>query len=311
MVYLAAALALVGTAGAADPYQIFAHARAVWAQQQYPDYLTYVVAVDVVEGGVQKTKHYHLAYDSQSGQIAVNPVSDEEVAAPPNPTGFVLHLQPKRNFMTMYDKRVGNPGEAVDYLGVPMIAPTYSFGMMLAAGDNEAAQSGDPVVAQIRREFDDPVPAEKTQQAVTGAGVRTIASVTSTVRRYTITLAGIESLAGDDCYHLKLQPNYDPQRFRLRDVWIDTHTYETRQLISAGNFSGTRVPWLVTFDDSSGEEYIASETALAPVGVGDHHYQSATVSFQTIQQAARPTRPANLFVTKENLMAEPGTTTSQ
>lgn len=310
MVYLAAALTLVGTAASADPYHIFAQARQVWSQQRYPDYLTYVVAVNVTERGVEKTKHYHLAYDGQTGKIAVNPVSDEEVAAPPNPTGVVIHLQPKRNFATLLDKRVGNPGEAVDYLGVPMIAPTYSFGMTLAPGDADAPQT-DPLVAQIRQQFNDPVPVQKTEQAVADPSVRTIAAVTTTVRRYTISLAGIDSLAGSDCYHLMLKPNYDPQRFRLREVWIDTRTYETRQLISAGNFSGTRVSWLITFDDSNGAQYIASETALAPVGVGDHRYEKASVSFQAIEQAPRPTHPSNLFVTKENLMAEPGTVVQQ
>jgi hypothetical protein len=306
VVLLAAALSLVGTAGTADPYQIFAQARQVWAQQRYPDYLTYVVAVAVTERGVEKSKHYHLAYDAQTGKIAVNPVSDEEQAAPPDPNGVTIHLQPKRNFHTLLDKRVGNPGEAVDYLGVPMIAPTYSFGMALASDEGE--QTGnDALVAQIRQEFNDPVPAEKTQQAVTDPHVRTIAAVTTFVRRYTITLAGIDTLAGGECYHLLLQPNYDPQKLRLREVWVDTHTYETRQLISAGNFSSSKVPWLITFDDAGGAQYIASETALAPVGVGDHQYEHASVSFESIEQTARPTRPLSFFVTKENLMSEPET----
>ena len=311
MVFLAAALTLVGTAGTADPYQIFAHARQVWAQQRYPDYMTYVVAVDVTERGVEKTKHYHLAYDSTSGKITVNPVSDEEAAAPPTPTGMTIHLQPKRNFATLLDKRVGNPGEAVDYLGVPMIAPTYSFGMTLASSDVDQQTQNDALVQQIRREFDDPTPAAKTQQAVTDPNVRTIAAVTSTARRYTIKLAGVDTLAGANCYHLMLQPNYDPQRFRLRELWIDTQTFATRQLISAGNFTATRVPWLITFDDANGAQYIESETALGPVGVGDHRYEHATISFQAIEHADRPAHPESLFVTKENLMSEPGTDTQQ
>lgn len=306
MLLLAAAPALVGTAASADPYQIFARARQVWTAQRYPEYMTYTVAVDVVERGVEKTRHYHLAFDSVSGRIAVNPVSDEEVAAPADPTGVNFHLQPKRAFHTVYDKRVGNPGEAVDYLGVPMIAPTYSFGMAAAAPDNEAPGS-DALVAQIRKEFNDPAPPAKTQAAVTDPHVRTIASVTSYVRRYTITLAGIESVQGSDCYHLLLQPTRDPQKLRLREVWVDMQTFETRQLVSAGNFTGSRVPWRITFGDFDGEQYITSETALATVGVGDHRYERATVSFEAISQAPRPTRPLNFFVTKEAMLAEPDT----
>jgi len=301
---LAAAPALVGTAASADPYQIFARARQVWTAQRYPDYMTYTVAVDVIEKGVEKTRHYHLAFDSVSGKIAVNPVSDEEVATPADPTGINFHLQPKRAFHTLYDKRVGNPGEAVDYLGVPMIAPTYSFGMASPGTDSEPPGS-DALVAQIRKEFNDPTPAAKTQAAVTDPHVRTIASVTSYVRRYTITLAGIDSVQGSDCYHLLLQPNRDPQKLRLREVWVDTQTFETRQLVSAGNFTGSRVPWRITFGDLNGEQYITSETALATVGVGDHHYERATISFEAIAEAPRPTRPLSFFVTKEAMLAEP------
>ena len=308
MLLLAASTALVGTAASADPYQIFARARQVWSGQHYPQYLTYTVAVDVTEGGVEKSKHYHLAYDALSGKIAVNPVSDEEIAAPPTPTGVTIHLQPKRAFHTLFDKRIGNPGEAVDFLGVPMIAPTYSFGMAGAATDSEQPRT-DALVDQIRKEFNDPVPAQKADANVTNPGVRTIAAVTSYVRRYTITLAGIEPVQGSDCYHLLLQPNLDPQKLRLREVWVDTQTFQTRQIISADNFTGSHVPWRITFDDRSGVPYISSETALAPVGFADHRYQHAVVSFEAISEAQRPTRPLDFFVTKNALMAEPDTDT--
>lgn len=310
MLHVLAGLLVLGTAQPADPYGIFAQARQVWAAQRYPDYLTYTVAVDVTERGVDKAKHYHLAFDAVSGKIAVNPISDEEAAAPPNPTGVTIHLQPKRNFQVLLDKRVGNPGEAVDYLGVPMIAPTYSFGMALASGDAEQSASdaaNEALVDQIRKQFNDPTPPAKTQQSVASGEVKTIAAVTSYVRRYTITLAGMDTLNGAQCYHLVLKPNFDPARLRLRDVWVDAQTYETRQLISSGNFTGSAVPWLITFADVDGSQYIASETALAPVGVGDHRYEHASIAFQAIAQAQRPTRPLSFFVTKESLMAEPGT----
>ncbi len=309
VLHLLAGLLLPGTAGSAgtpDPYGIFAQARQVWAQQRYPDYLTYTVAVDVTENGVPKAKHYHLAFDSTNGKIGVNPISDEEQAAPPDPNGVTIHLIPKRNFQPLMDKRVGNPGEAVDFLGVPIVSPTYSFGMTLASSQGDEP-SGDPLVDQIRKEFNDPVPASKAEQSVTSGSDKTIASVTAFSRRYTIEFAGIETLNGVQCYHLKLTPNYDPQKLRLRELWVETHTYDTVQLVSAGNFAASKVPWLITFDDVNGAQYISSETALAPVGVGDHRYERASISFEQIAQAERPSRPLSFFVTKEALMAEPDT----
>lgn len=307
MVRTIACICLLGVSSAPhpDPYQIFAHARQVWAAQQYPQYLTYTVAVDVTEKGVDKSKHYHLSYDALSGQIHVNPVSDEEKQAPPDPNGVTFHLIPRRDFKPLMDKKVGNPGEAVDYLGVPMISPTYSFGMTLDAGPSDA--SSDPLVQQIRKQFNDPIPPAKAKAMAADEKVKTISSVTSFLQRYTITLAGIDTIDGRECYHLLLKPNYDPNRLRLRELWVDEQTYQTMQLISAGNFIQSPVPWRITFDDIGGALYIASEVALAPVGVGDHRYEHASVSFESITKAPRPVHPLGQFVTKENVMSEPDT----
>lgn len=306
MLPLLAALSVSGVPATPDPYAIFAQARHVWAQQHYPDYLTYTVAVDVTERGVEKAKHYHLAFDALSGKIGVNPVSDEELAAPPDPNGVTLHLIPRRNFQPILDKQVGNPGEAVDYLGVPIISPTYSFGMTPGIEDPDQVDSAT-LVQQIRQQFDDPVPQTKVAQQVTSGDVKTIASITTFVRHYTITDAGEQIVGGVPCYHLLLHPTADPRKYRLRELWVDTSDYQTRQLISSGNFTGSNVPWLITFANFDGAEVIASETALAPVGVGAHHYDHASVSFEDLTQAQRPSRPLSFFVTKETLMSEPDT----
>lgn len=296
--------ALQAHAQESDPYQIFGQARNVFAQQHYPQYLTYTVAVRVTERGVDKAKHYHLAYDAKDAKIYVNPVSDEERVAPPDPNGITFHLLPKRQHQTLFDKKVGNPGEAVDYLGVPMISPTYSFGMSEAAfeGDNP-----DALVQEIRKEFNDPTPPQKARDLLNDPKIKTIAVVTGYHRRYDITLDGIEPIDGHACYHLSLKPAERSPNLRLRELWIDTQTFETQRLVSSANFTGSAVPWLITFEDVNGALYIASESAMAPVGVGDHRYEQASVSFENITASNAP--PANLagwFVTKENIMAEPG-----
>jgi hypothetical protein len=287
-----------------DPYDIFARARAVWSLQHYPHYLSYTIAVQVTERGVDKTKHYHLSYDSQTDNIDVNPVSDEEKAAPPVPTGFLWHLKPKRQFQTLFDKKVGNPGEAVDYLGVPKLAPTYSFGMGANAG-TEDGRNDDALVAQIRAQYNDPMPAAKDRELTSDGKLKSIASVTSRAHNYTIQLDGVETIAGTPCYHLTLKPNGNPRVFRLRDLWVDTQTFQTRQLVTDGNFTASAVPWLITFESVGGALYIASEAALAPVGVGPHRYERASIAFQAITPSTAPTRMSGTFVTKQDLMTEP------
>lgn len=300
--------AVQARAANADPYQIFAHARSVWAQQRYPHYLTYTVTVRVSEGGVDKIKHYHLSYNAQDAKIYVNPVSDEERAAPPNPSGMTFHLLPRRKGKVLFDKKVGHPSEAVDYLGVPMISPTYSFGMGAATLNADSTADSEALVQEIRREYDDPTP-PATAQEIAGEGkLKTIAVVAGYRRRYIVTFDGIEEVDGHDCYHLSLKPARPSTQLRLRELWIDTQTYQTRQLVTAANFTGSEVPWLVTFANLNGALYIENESAMAPVGVGDHRYERASVSFDGITATDHP--PAKLsgwFVTKENIMAEPGT----
>ncbi len=287
-----------------DPYSVFARARSVWSAQHYPHYLSYTIAVHVTERGVQKSRHYHLTYDAQSENIDVNPVSDEEQAAPPVVTGFLWHLQPKRQHQVLFDKQVGNPGEAVDYLGVPKLAPMYSFGMKVQ-GAAEDGPDDASLVARVRADFNDPMPAQKDRELASQGDLKAIASVTSRARNYTIQFAGIDAIAGQPCYHLLLTPNREPHRYRLRQAWIDQQNFETRQLLSDGNFTGSSVPWLITFADVGGSEYISTEVAQAPVGVGAHLYERASIAFESIAETTAPAHFGGSFITKQSLMTEP------
>lgn len=307
----AAVLAPAGTAhasasapGAPDPYGIYDRARHVWAAQQYPAYLSYTIAVNVIEGGVQKSRHYHLTYDARNDVIDVNPVSDEEQAAPPTPSGMVIHLQPKRQGRVLIDKKVGHPSEAVDYLGVPKLSPTYAFGLN-TGGDGEDGPDSAKLVAEIRKEFHDPVPTEKAREQLVSGPLKTIAVVSTRTHAYTIAYSGIEPVDGHDCYHLLLTPAHDPQHFRLRELWIDAQTYQTRQLLSAGNFTGFQAPWLVKFAEIDGAMYIASEAAQAPIGVGDHRYQQAALAFESIAKTTQPVHQTNFFTTNQTIVTEP------
>lgn len=305
------ALLLGGTASAAaatpsmlsDPYQIYARTRTAWESQRYPDYLAYTIHVQVDENGVHKSKHYHLLYEQPNGKIHVAAVSDEELAQPPEPTGMTIHLLPKRQNATLIDKRVGHPDEAVDYLGIPMLSPNYSFGLGVPQPDELASDA--ELVAQIRTEYHDPAPVVKAAQADPDGKLKSIAAITVIARRYRIELAGIETIEGTACYHLVLYPSREPQRFRLRGLWIDVENYQTRRVLAANNFTNSKVPWLITFADIGGARYIESEVAQAPVVMGGHRYEHAQISFEALTAATRPAPFDSRFMTSENILREP------
>ena len=288
-----------------DPYQIFAHARSVWMQQHYPAYVSYIIAVDVDEKGVHKTNHYMALYDSQRDAVHVDAVSAEERQDPHYANGTNMTLEPKRNFHSIYKQHVGNYEEAVDTLGVPLLAPNYSFGIAPYVARTDAPQTDQQLIAQIRQQFNDPMSAQKADALEKSEGLKEIGSVTSTNREYDITYDGIDSIDGHDAYHLLLRPLRGADRLRLRELWVDTQTFTTPQCVTQGNFANTAVPWTVTFAVVDGVQYIASEHAGATLSVGPHHYDDASVSFEQLV----PTQPSrylwNGIPPTKNTLVEP------
>ena len=312
-----------------DPYQIYAQARAVWASQRYPAFLAYTIAVSVDERGTQKTRHYRAFYDAADDRVHVYGVSEEEQQSPHVPDGINLSVDPKRNFHTLFSKRVGSAEEAVDYLGVPMLAPNYSFGIEPYVPPSAATQADQAALVEaVRREFDDPMPSDKAAQLDEDAAPKEIGHVVSTERAYRITYDGLQPIDGSDAYHLLLQPLRAPDEFRLREIWIDPQTFTTRAILTQGNFAGTTpwlvnsalldeasrlvnvpllgtVPWLVTFSLVDGAQYISSEEALRPVRVGAHTYDRAAIAFQGIRAEAGLSSVWHPLVPPAGVLREP------
>jgi hypothetical protein len=297
------------SAATPDPYQIYARARDVWTSQHYPPYLSYTIVVTVDEKGVEKTSHYSALYNAERNRVSMNGVSKEEQLDPHVPTGVNMSIDPKRQFRTLFKKPVGNPEQAVDYLGVPMLAPNYSFGIAPYVPEIASSQADQAaLVEEIRREFHDPMSAEKARELAESEGLKEIGSVVSTERDYTIAYHGIESVGTCTAYHLSLRPTHSPQQFRLREIWIDTQTYATCQLVSEGNFvtsTVSTVPWLVTFTTIGGAQYIASESAQKPVGVGRHLYEKASIAFQNIHVTQAPPFPEDPVTPTQDVLVEP------
>jgi hypothetical protein len=291
MVRLLALVAIAGICVAGrvcaepDPYAIFGGAEAFWYAQSYPTYLNYDVAVSVTQNGQQRIERYKSAYDATNGRIAVDGVSDYEREHPVRPTGVNVCI-------IVYC--VTKPLPPIDFIGVPILTPTYTFGMapFIPAQPPSSAEQARRLVEEIRREFHDPYPAgRKPFEAQSGSTLPTIAHEVAAGNIYAITLAGIESVGGHDCYHLVLRPRLDPGKYRLRDLWVDTKTGATWRLNLALNFvdgPGTTVPWTVDFDSVGGVQYISEERAAGTVRNLGQTYSQVIVSFENVQSGSLP-----------------------
>lgn len=266
-----------------DPYAIFERARDVWASQRYPAVVSYVVDVHAADNGNTGHRHYHEYWSSSDNRVVVKPpVSDEQLAHPYKPS-------PGVNFMGW---NIGAPragAGARDFIGVPLVAPNYSFGLYpyRPAAKIPPAQ----LVEQIRREYHDPAP-KKVDTLEKQSGLKTIAIVSSSARAYRISLVGTESDEYGQAYHLSLQPLRDPLKYRLRDLWIDTKTFVTARARIGGNFTDTaceNAAWMVRFQQIGGATYIAREDAEKPItGYHGIMYSQYGLSFSIQPGAAMP-----------------------
>jgi hypothetical protein len=279
--------------GAPDPYEIFARSRAYWAQQRYPMLIDYKVAVDVVEGGKERTEDYISEYDAVKDRLQVDPESDYELARPAVAKGMNLKL-----CFALYGAGrcwAGNkPQPSVDFMGVPHLAPNYSFGMApFVPAPTPTPLNSAALVDEIRSELHDPNPrTTRLPSPTTGDGLLEIAAVYAHNRDYTIVFLGTDTIDGHACYHLGLTPTRDPGRFRIRQAWVDEQTYAPWQLQNGLNFvagPGTFVGWMIHFAEVNGALYIREEDALAPMSVGGEIYTKTAIRFEGEQTQNSPT----------------------
>lgn len=72
------------------------------------------------------------------------------------------------------------------------------------------------------------------------SGLKTIATVVAVAPlAYKAHLVGIESVEGHQVYHVTLAPVSDPRQHNLRDLWIDTQTYDLRKAHFTGMYAPT------------------------------------------------------------------------
>jgi hypothetical protein len=261
---------MLGPNASADPdaYQIFDRARRVLQAQSYPDPVFYRTTIQVSEGAKNELEHFRA--EASAGDVRVEGVSEEEQATPHKSGGVNFKLA----FSIGWNTGAGGQTETVtqdahrkeaspDYLGVPLISPSYSFGLTPERDER---------------------PASIPQGA---SNLPTIATVTAIGHPYRISLLGTEIVEGLYTYHLHLEPTGHPDRYRIRDLWVDAYTYQMVQLQTQGNFTAapmSAVPWLVTFQNVDGSLYIKTETALEPlVFHHDRTFSTARITFDDIR----------------------------
>ncbi len=275
----------------ATPDEIYANAQRAWTAHVPPSHLGYTIVVTVTDHGVVKTRHYHANADTLDGSVDAQAISDEERAGDPQAARGVKLIAGIKSHNHYFNKQLG-PRD-VDFLGVPQLAPDYTFG----------------VSHRRLRAYADPEIAQAPTQANPG-GVQ-IGRVTAVARRYVVSLAGVETIADRPAYHLTLVPVAEPARYRLRDMWVDTETSDVLQLRTEGNFDSpfTRaVPWLISFRGDGDARYIAREVAEKPIDFADkRHYEDVSIAFDDIvpQRIAPVTLNAAVVTPGLTLLREP------
>ncbi len=252
-----------------EPAAIYERARQSLLSERYPAYLGYTVDVSATSGGVTKEQHYASQLESPANIVHVQKTSAEEQAKPVIPHGINLMFKVQTPGLPSVGILL-NPVASQDTFGVPLLSPTYMFGLT-------------PVqrVDMTRADAD------------AASLIPVIATVATADRSYDITCAGVEDLSGATVYHLMLHPIRHPMKYRLRELWVDTTSFVTLQARTAGNFTDTPlldVPWLIRFKESGGNWYIDSETAEGPIQYSQRSvYTGVVISFQDLVPATRST----------------------
>ena len=247
-----------------DAYAIFQRARSAVTAAAYPRRLDYTVAISGYDGDRFRENHYRASYKASSGEVLEEPISDEELAAPSTPHGVKVRFA-----VTLYGVvgiviPLGRPPPSADVIGVPLLSPTYAFGLPYTRF--ASVKSEDPEAADLK----------------------TIAIVSASSRDYAATLLDTPLLDGVPTYHLQLTPLRKPKVNRLRELWVGEDDYLPREAVVAGNFTTaplTDVPWTISFALFDGAPVIASEKAGATLYLSHRRVvRDATIAFQDFHE---------------------------
>lgn len=93
---------------------------------------------------------------------------------------------------------------------------------------------------------------------------------------YSVEVSGIEPVDSHPCYDLRLRPLSDPMRHNLRELWVDTATFDLRK----ATFDGTYRP--VPLAPSSPSTFTSSFAAIGPYWIVSHQHWTWTDTADSI-----------------------------
>jgi hypothetical protein len=257
---LIAALSAVVMGATPEPYgpitpdKIFANARLAMYLRTYPRYLSYLIDIQSNALG----KHYHEGYRvmlrTHDNDIIVKQTPVYTTNKPPNPYGWTFF-------------GIDKTGKAPDHIeppfGPPLMSATFDFGL---SRPPHPPSLEELAIQALEGASPTPTPKVIGNIAVSGAD-------------YHVDLIDIEPLDGYNVYHLRLTPLFDPSQNRLRELWVDTQTFNVVKLVTEGIFEtgpAANALWTVSFIDLHGYWLIRTETTDATLSTGGGMFGGGT-----------------------------------
>lgn len=177
-------------APALEATAIYDRARATVAARTIPPFIAYTQYAAFERRGKIRAEHARVVLRMSDGKANITPIPDSPRDR--------IDTRP-----TVQDR--------------PLVYPTTSFGLV-------KRRSGEAPSAYESSSTPEPEPASSP------GAPHVIGRVVSTSRDYDPTLLGTEPLAGARVYHLKLVPRFDPRHHPIRDLYVDTATFDPRRI---------------------------------------------------------------------------------
>ena len=262
---------------------LYAAARRARSESAYAHYAVYATVVSFRHNGHQVVSTWGTVEDLRRRLVHAHALAREEAAHPHVPHGTNIGIgagpsgilgpgvMPPKG-MTM------NPEPTDDPIGQLSFAVDQDFGLALTA---------PPITAS----------ADMSEVAASVSTLPRIGRTGTVARTYDVTDLGDVLENGVTLHHLGLRPLRDPQRFRLRQLWLDAKTsLPVRAVVAGIGNQGplAAVDWRVDFKQLEGGTYIARETALAPLSTNGGRLDDVTITFAELRATNRLTPEESL-----------------
>jgi hypothetical protein len=123
-----------------------------------------------------------------------------------------------------------------------------------------------------------------------------------------VALAGEDDVDGSPCWHLNVRPLESPGRHRIRELWIDEATFQTRRVVSMGNFQDRATSgqlWTTTYTEVNGSWYIESEASQSVVHAEIGSFDRVLIQFLDVADDTQDNLNFGLSGDIDNVLTEP------